>query len=132
MNRFFRYLRKWRHVFERTPPFLRVVFSSQGLPSPVGRKLIWGKFRRFIFSVVPPFAVYLQKKYGLSGGCVSCGASCKLLFRCPHWDDRSHLCTVYEDRPNICRLFPITPADIRDRNLVLAGKDCGFTFKKEK
>jgi hypothetical protein len=65
----------------------------------------------------------------MSGGCNRCGSSCKLLFQCPHWDDDSKLCSVYEDRPNICRLFPITPGDLRDRNLV-AKSPCGFTFHK--
>ena len=71
----------------------------------------------------------LRKKYGIVGGCTGCGASCNLLFRCPHWDAKTHLCTVYEDRPNICKVFPITPADIRDRNIVLKTQPCGFSVK---
>lgn len=128
MNRLF--LRIW-HVLERTPPFIKICFSRQGFGSHDGRLLIWGKFRRFLFCIFPPVAVYLHKKHGLKGGCISCGASCKLLFQCPHWDDRSHLCTVYEDRPGVCRYFPITPADIRDRNITLKEKPCGFTFNKK-
>jgi hypothetical protein len=124
-------LRQLWHIYERTVPFFFVVFTKKGLFSRDGRQLIWGKTRRIFISFIPPLAYYLQKKHGISGGCTSCGASCKLLFQCPHWDDKSHLCNVYEDRPNICRFFPITPADIEDRNLILKDTPCGFDFKKK-
>ncbi len=120
--------RQMWHVCERTPPFLKAFFSHRGIFSRDGRTLIWGKCRRITISFFPPLARYLHNHYGLSGGCKSCGASCKLLFQCPHWDDQSHLCSVYNDRPNICRFFPITPADLKDRDLVLKGTECGFTF----
>lgn len=123
--------RAWLNL-ERFPPFFKAAFSSQGLASKEGRQLIFGKLRRVLISTCPAFARYLQSKYKLQGGCTSCGASCKLLFQCPHWDESSHLCSVYEDRPNICRLFPITPADISDRNIVLKDKPCGFTFGEKK
>jgi hypothetical protein len=125
-------LRRFWHLIERTLPFLKVAFSSEGIISADGRQLIWGKARRFFFSSFPPLARALQKRYGIEGGCRSCGASCQLLFRCPHWDQQSRLCSVYEDRPSICRLFPITPADIRDRDLVRLKKplSCGFQFSK--
>lgn len=118
-----------RHLLERTPPFLMAIVSSRGIISADGRQLLFGKMRRYTLSFFPSVALYFQKKYGLSGGCVSCGASCNLMFRCPHWDEKTHLCTVYEDRPNICRVFPITPGDIRDRDLILKDKRCGFDFK---
>lgn len=127
----FHWLRRSFYNFQRFPPFFKACFSADGLGSAKGRKLIWGKCRRATLSLCPPLCRYLHKKYQLSGGCVSCGASCKLLFQCPHWNEDSHLCGVYEDRPSICRLFPITPADIEDRNLVLPEKACGFKFLKE-
>ena len=126
-----RWIRIGIYNFERFPPFFRVCLSKEGFGSAKGRQLIWGKFRRVTLSVFPGLCTALQKHYGLTGGCVSCGASCNLLFKCPHWDDSSRLCSVYEDRPNICRFFPITPADIQDRNLVLPDKECGFKFSKE-
>lgn len=128
-NRFRPARRMW-HLWERTIPFLVIAFSKDGLGSRDGRTLILGKFRRMLISTVPPLARALQKKYGIQGSCTSCGASCRLLFQCPHWDSRSHLCSVYEDRPSICRLFPITPGDIKERDIVLKSKSCGFTFKK--
>lgn len=135
-------LSMWNAIFKMRPlrrawyiaqifvPFLGAFFSRNGLFSAEGRLLILGKARRSFLSLFPPFARSLQKKYGLVGGCQSCGASCKLMFQCPHWDDKSHLCSIYEDRPNICRLFPMTPSDIRDRNIVLKKQTCGFEFRK--
>ncbi|MBM4316291.1 MAG: YkgJ family cysteine cluster protein [Deltaproteobacteria bacterium] len=126
-----RWIRRIWHVWQRTPPFLRVVFSREGLLSSKGRILIRGKFRRAFLSLFPSVALKLQKHYGLSGSCGHCSTSCKLLFQCPHWDDNSSRCSVYEDRPNICRTFPITPQDIKDRNLVSPETQCGFTFTKK-
>lgn len=123
-------VRRFIQAWERLPPFLAVVFSPEGLGSPVGRRLIRGKFRRLAQSFFPSYAKKLQKKHGLVGGCINCGTSCNLMFQCPHWDSKSRLCTVYEDRPSICRTFPITPADIEDRNLMAGQTGCGFTVQK--
>jgi Putative zinc- or iron-chelating domain len=124
-----RLFRRMWQALERLPSFLAVIFSMDGLGSADGRTLIRGKFRRVALSFFPPVARYLQRYYGLEGGCQSCGASCKLLNQCVHWDETSRLCSVYEDRPNICRTFPITPADLRDRDLILKKIPCGFHFK---
>ena len=120
--------RAW-YVLERFPPFFKVALSKQGLPTADGRRLVFGKFRRICLSFFPPIARWLQKHYGLSGECQHCSSSCKLLFQCPHWDDQSSRCSVYEDRPNTCRLFPITPGDIKDRNVGSPKIPCGFKFK---
>lgn len=127
-----RWIRRLWHVWERTPPFFKVIFSKNGLLSAKGRTLIRGKFRRAFFSLIPSVAHQLQKHYGLEGGCQHCSTSCKLLFQCPHWDDSSSRCGVYEDRPNICRTFPITPQDIKDRDLCAPESSCGFTFLNKK
>lgn len=126
-----RLFRRFWHFMERLVPFFRVSFSREGLFSRDGRTLIWGKARRLAISAFPPLARALQRHYGMKGGCSNCGTSCQLLFRCPHWVAESRLCSVYEDRPSICRMFPITPADIRDRNIAAKknGTVCGFTFK---
>jgi hypothetical protein len=92
------------------------------------RRIIWGKIRRAIICCVPGLALHLQRKHGLAGGCVSCGASCNLLFRCPHWDEKSRLCSIYDDRPLTCRVFPITPSDISDRDLASTTTRCGYSF----
>jgi hypothetical protein len=129
-----RAFRRLWHLIERTIPFVKALFSEAGLGSPEGRTLILGKARRVALSTVPPLARAMQKHYGLKGGCANCGTSCQLLFKCPHWDSRSRLCSVYEDRPNICRLFPITPGDIRDRDIAAkkATPACGFHFQPKR
>ncbi len=118
---------RFRHVIERADPFLRAVFSRDGLGSRTGRILIRGKFRRMFLATMPALARALQRHYGLTGGCARCGTSCNLLNRCPHWDESAG-CTVYHDRPNVCRLYPITPADIRDRDMVNPQIACGMSF----
>lgn len=120
-----------RQLWHVAPPFVRAVFSRGGVFTREGRLLIRGKVRRLLICSVPPLARRLRAHYGLQGGCNSCGASCNLLFRCPHWDRDSRLCTVYESRPRVCRMFPITPADLRDRDLVLPQTVCGFHFAAE-
>ncbi len=123
-----RHMLRLIHVGERTGPFLRAAFSRRGLGSRDGRQLIRGKIRRWVLSLVPPVALWLQQRHGLSGGCSGCGASCNLLNACPHWEPSDGTCSVYQDRPNVCRLFPITPADVEDRDLVSRGIACGFSF----
>lgn len=108
--------------------FLKVIFSKEGLGNKTGRILIWGKFRRVIQTSIPGYASYLRKKHKLVGACVQCGTSCKILFQCPAFDGDRGICTVYNDRPTVCRTFPITPADIRDRNLANSTTPCGFSF----
>lgn len=110
--------------------FFLTAFSKKGLGNKNGRILILGKFRRMILASVPGLPAYLQKKYQISGGCVQCGASCKILFQCPQWDEKSNLCLVYENRPSVCRTFPITPADLRDRDLIMHSP-CGFKVGEE-
>ncbi len=127
----YRPLRRAYHVYERMIPFTKAAFSKKGLFSATGRQLILGKARRVMISFFPPLAHLLQKYYGMQGGCAHCSSSCKLLFQCPHWDEGTSRCSVYEDRPNICRLFPITPGDIADRNLVSKDTSCGFSFEKK-
>jgi hypothetical protein len=117
-----------RQLWRVAPSFVTAVFSREGMLTREGRILIRGKFRRLLICSVPPLARHLGAHYGLQGGCDSCGASCNLLFRCPYWDSDSRFCTVYESRPRVCRMFPITPTDLRDRNLVLRHTVCGFHF----
>jgi hypothetical protein len=94
------------------------------------RAIIWGKIRRAIICCVPGLPLHLQQNHGLTGGCISCGASCNLLFRCPHWSEDTRLCSIYDDRPMTCRVFPITPSDIRDRDLASKGASCGYAFTR--
>lgn len=94
--------------------------------------LLWGKVRR-------AFLIAFRKKEverRLSqrhGDCTRCGACCKLLFRCPAYDetDGNPKCLIYNDRPGVCGLFPLDPKDLRDRDLTMPGTKCGYWFDGE-
>jgi len=92
----------------------------------------WGKIRR-------SFLVNFRRKRVTAmlerrrGACSRCGACCKLLFQCPAYDesDGSPKCLVYNDRPGVCGLFPLDERDLRERNLVMPDRQCGFSFSDE-
>lgn len=107
---------------------LTIVVTSRVIARQYGPTLLWGKVRRVLLSAIPPLARYLQRYYRLSGSCKNCGASCTIMFDCPFWESGSGLCSVYQDRPTLCRLFPITPSDLRDRDLASGRDCCGFSF----
>jgi len=118
-----RYLARYLRAFA-----LAIVAHPHLLWRNPGRTLILGKLRRTLIVCVPGLAMQLKRRHALTGSCVSCGASCNLLLKCPHWDSASRLCTIYADRPRVCRLFPITPSDLEDRDLAAEGSKCGYSF----
>ena len=106
------------------------IMQKPGIWQRHGRLIIWGKIRRAAICAVPGLPAKLQRKHGLTGSCTCCGASCNLLIQCPHWDEITRHCSIYDDRPLACRAFPITPADLRE--LALAGSKtvCGYNFSE--
>ena len=121
--------RSVNYLFKYFFLFLKTTFSKDGLFSKTGRMLIVGKFRRILICSIPGLAKSLQKKYQLSGGCQGCGVSCKLLFTCPALDLETNRCNTYEMRSSICKMFPITPADLREVELIRPKNTaCGYTF----
>jgi hypothetical protein len=64
------------------------------------------------------------------GACSRCGACCKLLFQCPAYDesDGNPKCLIYNDRPGVCGLFPLDEQDLKERDIVMPDKKCGFFF----
>lgn len=64
------------------------------------------------------------------GACTRCGACCKILFNCPAYDDSDGVpkCLIYNDRPGVCGLFPLDENDLRERDIVMRGKKCGYWF----
>ena len=124
-----RAFRRIRHLARYLHAFMRMILVD---PEVIWRKtdrtIFWGKIRRVLIGCIPGLAFRLKRKHGLTGGCISCGASCNLLLQCPHWDEESRLCSIYDDRPITCRLFPITPSDIRDRDLASNSTTCGYSF----
>jgi hypothetical protein len=121
--------RRLRYLVHYLDAFARVIVDRPHLLwRDPGRTLILGKLRRTLIVCVPGLAMVLKRRHALIGGCVSCGTSCNLLLRCPHWDVDSRLCSIYADRPLVCRLFPITPSDLEDRDLAAGGSKCGYSF----
>jgi hypothetical protein len=92
----------------------------------------WGKLRRWLLmSILKHRATDgLERR---RGSCARSGACCKLLFRCPAFDDSDGQpkCLIYNDRPGVCGLFPIDERDIEDRDLVMPDKKCGYFFVRE-
>ena len=91
--------------------------------------MAWGKVRRFLLITV------LKKRASADlarrrGACTNCGACCKILFKCPAFRETNAggWCTIYDDRPGVCALFPINEKDIRERDIVMPERGCGFTF----
>ena len=81
------------------------------------RRLVNAKFRKQ--EVIEALALR-------RGECNRCGACCEILFKCPflkkHTDGTS-TCGIYEDRPNVCRLFPIDKRDLQE-----VRGSCSFYF----
>jgi len=91
--------------------------------------MIWGKLRRAWLIAFRKKKV--EEKLALRrGACSRCGACCKILFRCPAYDDSNGepKCLIYNDRPGVCGLFPLDPADLRERDIVMPGTKCGYYF----
>jgi uncharacterized protein len=87
-----------------------------------------GKIRRF-------FLIKFKKQYleqqmeQRQGECNQCGSCCELLFKCPFLvkvEDGSTLCSIYENRPKQCDVFPID-----DKCLSEVDFDCTYTFGKQ-
>ena len=91
--------------------------------------MVWGKIRRAWLIAFRKKTV-LEKLSRRHGGCTRCGACCKILFKCPAYDDSNGepKCLIYNDRPGVCGLFPLDPKDLRERDIVMPGTKCGYWF----
>ena len=91
-----------------------------------------GKLRRFYLVHLRP--EYVRRSLARRvGHCNRTGACCRLMFTCPLLDERTVpvLCSIHESKPAVCRIFPIDERDLWDRDLVMPGKSCGFSFIPE-
>ena len=85
----------------------------------------WTKLRRFYLS-------HFRKSYARrmqdlrQGDCKRCGMCCTFMIRCPHLEGINQ-CTVYDERAQQCRLFPIDARDLRRRFSA-----CGYHFVTKK
>jgi hypothetical protein len=89
----------------------------------------WGKLRRLYLVTLRPGYVRrsLERRVG---HCNRTGACCRLMFTCPLLDERTVpvLCSIHSSKPPVCRTFPIDERDLRDRDLVMPDRPCGFSF----
>ena len=91
--------------------------------------MVWGKIRRAWLIAFRKRRVEEKLSYR-RGDCTRCGACCKILFKCPAYDDSdgNPKCLIYNDRPGVCSLFPMDPADLKERNIVMPERKCGYWF----
>lgn len=91
--------------------------------------MAWGKVRRFALITIfkKRAAADLARR---RGACTNCGACCKILFKCPAFEETpaGGWCTIYNDRPGVCALFPINEKDLRERDVVMPERRCGYSF----
>lgn len=92
-------------------------------------KLGIGKVRRFTQAALRQDMVersLAQRR----GDCVRCGACCELAFECVFLKKNGSrtTCLIHKLRPFNCRMFPITPEDLADRDKVLPQQPCGYRF----
>jgi hypothetical protein len=84
------------------------------------QKNTWGaRIKRTLTSVLP---VSPQRR----GGCVQCGACCRLPNVCPFLKtngDGHVYCRIYRIRPLNCRKYPRTPSEH------ITADTCGFRFE---
>jgi Fe-S-cluster containining protein len=78
-----------------------------------GREGFWPDQDRFLadmlVSLTPDEAEERALRFEItppSGFNLASWAEQGLLYTCRHWDEESRLCTVYEDRPQMCREYP--------------------------
>jgi hypothetical protein len=94
-------------------------------------RLWWGKLRRqFQGRFMKDF---IRRRHALRRGeCTRCGACCMLGIACPSLEfEGSGLasCRKYGSARNVaCQVFPYTASDLRERNLILPGTPCGYSF----
>jgi hypothetical protein len=90
----------------------------------------WGKVRRAFLIAFRKKRV-VEKLDRRRGACSRCGACCKIMFKCPAYDDAdgNPKCLIYNDRPGVCSLFPLDEKDLRERDLVMPDTKCGFYFE---
>lgn len=91
--------------------------------------LWWGKLRRVMLRWFRPGYIKSQMKVR-NGECARCGACCKLGMICLFLKktEAGTMCKIHTKRPKNCSAFPIDERDIADRNKILPGIKCGYSF----
>ncbi|OGL42503.1 MAG: hypothetical protein A2161_05985 [Candidatus Schekmanbacteria bacterium RBG_13_48_7] len=90
----------------------------------------WGKLRRqYLIHYNPQYVkASLERR---RGECIRCGTCCRLSVKCPFLDFNTQypICDFYTFRSNVCRTFPIDAKDLKDRNRLSPGIQCGYWFE---
>ncbi len=65
------------------------------------------------------------------GECTRLGTCCHLGYRCfflKHDENACAMCSIYEKRPQNCRIFPLDERDLRERDFLMPDHPCGYYF----
>lgn len=92
-------------------------------------KHLWGKLRRSSYTLL--FHGYVKRQHERRrGACNNCGACCMMFHICPWLEMKSgkSRCTIYTRYGESCKIFPVDERDLRDRDMVMPDKKCGFYF----
>lgn len=95
-------------------------------------KLAAGKIRRFYQGHLRRGYVRKQQEIR-QGECERCGVCCHILFRCPFLGEETpgvFACSIHGKKPENCYIFPISPKDMKDRNIVCPSVPCGYKFPR--
>jgi len=98
-------------------------------------QLLRGKVRRFFLAHTRRGREYIRRMEARRiGECRRCGACCKLVYRCPflRFENGVAVCTIHKVRPANCRIFPVDPRDLADRDKIAPDLPCGFSFVEER
>lgn len=90
-----------------------------------------GKLRRFLLAHTKRGRVYIERMLPYRRGeCARCGTCCYLGHRClfVRFENGLAACTIHNHRPQNCRMYPVGPRDIAERDLLDMGKPCGYSF----
>jgi len=99
---------------------------------PAIGQLFRGKLRRFYLGRTRRGKAYISRMMGRRlGECRRCGACCRLVHRCPFLqvNNGTAKCAIHKLRPANCRVFPIDPRDLADRDRIRPDDPCGFSFE---
>lgn len=94
-------------------------------------KLIRGKMHRFYVGHFDK--AYVERHLARrKGECKRCGACCQLLFHCAFAAECKEGigCKIYKNRPVNCRIFPLHPRDLSERDIVAPNQPCGYYFEE--
>lgn len=119
---------KFKDVLRLFFPTTWNLFKMAVIPTALNRRMLRGKLRRFWlvhFRRRTVEGVLLPRR---KSTCARTGACCQFGFGCPAYDAPHQVCTIHPYKPLVCKLFPITGEDLKDRDFVDRNTKCGYSF----